>query len=232
MEDNKEKNDSIIAKVSGWIREHQLEKIKQSDYDRLLNLRMPNVYEKGQKFLLWLNSKTKYPGSYIPIKFGSTDDVLMELVSICWAYNEKEVRYLMDYLARKEFITNNNQNNVDFQLMITPEGFSYIENLSKNVNSNLGFCAMWFDDSLNSAWQNAIEPAIKQAGFEPIRIDKHPHNGVVVDEIIALIRRSKFVIADLTGNRGGVYFEAGFAKGFGLEVIFTCKKDWLDNLYF
>lgn len=30
----------------------------------------------------------------------------------------------------------------------------------------------------------------------------------------------------MTGYRGGVYFEAGFAYGLGLDVIYTCRKDW------
>ena len=34
------------------------------------------------------------------------------------------------------------------------------------------------------------------------------------------------MVCDLTGYRGGVYFEAGFAYGLGLEVIYTCRKDW------
>ena len=67
------------------------------------------------------------------------------------------------------------------------------------------------------------------AGYEPKRIDRHPHNQKIDDEIIAMIRRSKFVIADLTGQRGGVYFEAGFAMGLGREVIWTCCKDELDK---
>lgn len=38
------------------------------------------------------------------------------------------------------------------------------------------------------------------------------------------------MVADLTGYRGGVYFEAGFAKGLGKPVIFTCRKDWFDGV--
>ena len=44
------------------------------------------------------------------------------------------------------------------------------------------------------------------------------------------IRKSKFLIADFTGQRGGVYYEAGFAYGLGLPVIWTCRKDWFDGL--
>ena len=68
---------------------------------------------------------------------------------------------------------------------------------------------------------------------KPVRIDQQEHNNKIDDEIIAEIRRSRFVVADFTqgekGARGGVYYEAGFAQGLGIEVIFTCRKDVLDN---
>lgn len=34
------------------------------------------------------------------------------------------------------------------------------------------------------------------------------------------------------GARGAVYFEAGFALGLGLQVIYTCRSDMLDELHF
>ncbi len=235
IDDNQKelKDQAVIAKISGWIRENPGEKIDAKKFDWLLKqLVIPNVYEKAQRLIKWLNKKTTYPGRSVPVNLVPTDDLLIELLSVCWAYNEKEIRYLIDYLSEKGFIRKTTpDNNVNISLTITPEGFLYIEDIQKNPNSNLGFCAMWFDEEVKPAWENAIEPAIKQAGYDPKRIDAHPHNGVIVDEIISLIRRSKFVISDLTGSRGGVYFEAGFAKGLGLEVIFTCRKDHLkDNL--
>ena len=55
----------------------------------------------------------------------------------------------------------------------------------------------------------------------------------VNDEIIANIKQSKFIIADFTAEkdkpRGGVYYEAGFADGFGIPVILTCRKDLIEN---
>jgi nucleoside 2-deoxyribosyltransferase len=59
-----------------------------------------------------------------------------------------------------------------------------------------------------------------------VKIDNVEHVNDINDEIIAQIRRSRFMVCDLTGYRGGVYFEAGFAYGLGLEVIYTCRKDW------
>jgi len=39
-------------------------------------------------------------------------------------------------------------------------------------------------------------------------------------------------VADFTGRRGGVYFEAGFALGLNLPVFWICRKDDLKKLHF
>ena len=46
----------------------------------------------------------------------------------------------------------------------------------------------------------------------------HEHINKIRDEIISQITRSKFLIADFTGHRGGVYFEAGLAMGLRRSV--------------
>jgi hypothetical protein len=78
------------------------------------------------------------------------------------------------------------------------------------------------------AWLNGFDPGIRAAGFQPLRY----YVGGISDEIMAEIRRSRFVVADYTGQRNGVYFEAGFALGLGITVIPTCRVDEVDNLGF
>ena len=34
------------------------------------------------------------------------------------------------------------------------------------------------------------------------------------------------------GARGGVYYEAGFAYGLKIPVIFTCREDMFDKIHF
>lgn len=93
---------------------------------------------------------------------------------------------------------------------------------------------MWFDKQLKPAWDNGFEPALKATGYEPIRVDHVQHNNKIDDQIIADIRLSGLLVADFTGNRGGVYFEAGFAMGLGIPVIWTCSDTKIDveNLHF
>ena len=91
---------------------------------------------------------------------------------------------------------------------------------------------MWFDTSLTEAWSDGFEPAIRSCGFDPVRIDLKEHNGKICDEIVAEIRSCGLLVADFTGQRGGVYFEAGFALGLGKPVVWTCREDEVGKLHF
>ena len=91
---------------------------------------------------------------------------------------------------------------------------------------------MWFSNEIQDAWEFAIKPAIKSCGYQPIRIDEVHHHEKIDDQILRHIRESEFVVADLTGHRGGVYFEAGFALALGKPVIWTCRADDFDGAHF
>jgi hypothetical protein len=116
---------------------------------------------------------------------------------------------------------------------LTVKGLLAAEALGASKSSGAqGFVAMWFDLSLRDAWVSGFEPGIRAAGFRPFRIDNKDYVGGISDEIMAEIRRSRFVVADYTGQVNGVYFEAGFALGLGLKVIPTCRNDEVSKLHF
>ena len=102
----------------------------------------------------------------------------------------------------------------------------------RSVKLDQVFVALRFNDALKTAYEEGIEPALNGAGYRPLRIDRVPHNGTIDDRIIAEIRRSAFLVADLTEHANGVYFEAGFALGLGREVIWCCRKDQLGSAHF
>ena len=86
--------------------------------------------------------------------------------------------------------------------VLTVKGYVRLAELeTENAESSKGFVAMWFDDSLKEAWEEGIKRGIEDADFTQGE----------------------------KGARGGVYYEAGFAHGLGIEVFFTCRKDVLDN---
>jgi nucleoside 2-deoxyribosyltransferase len=77
-----------------------------------------------------------------------------------------------------------------------------------------------------------IAKAFDDAGYQPLNISQKENNDKICDQIIAEIWESKFLIADFTGNRGGVYFEAGFAHGLDLPVIWLCREGDIKNVHF
>ncbi|MDQ0562299.1 hypothetical protein QO004_004104 [Rhizobium mesoamericanum] len=86
-----------------------------------------------------------------------------------------------------------------YGLRLTFDGFSRLDELNaKSSSSSQAFVAMWFGSEVAAAYNEGIAPAIKDAGYEPMRIDQKEHNNKIDDEIIAEIRRSRFVIADFT----------------------------------
>ena len=99
---------------------------------------------------------------------------------------------------------------------------------------------MWFgDDALVEStafmaefYTQHVKRAIEKAGYQGDRVDLTPHNDFIMDKIQAMIRVAPFVVADFTGNRGGVYFEAGFARGLGVEVIHTCRRTHFNDAHF
>ncbi|MDP2141757.1 MAG: hypothetical protein Q8L20_13185 [Gammaproteobacteria bacterium] len=154
-------------------------------------------------------------------------------VSASWSVDENEVRSLLDLLKQRSLVQGQAETHRKYDCNITAAGWQKIEDLQRtNRESNQGFVAMWFDPSMKSVFEQAIEPGILDAGFDSYKVDLSEHNNKIDDEIIAQIRRSRFVVADFTDHRGGVYYEAGFAQGLGLEVIWTCREDDLSRLHF
>jgi nucleoside 2-deoxyribosyltransferase len=95
------------------------------------------------------------------------------------------------------------------------------------------FVAMSFDPSLDEVYAQGIKAAIEQdCGMTPIRVDKLHQNEKICDRVLAEIRRSQFVVADVTQQKAGVYFEAGFAMGLGRRVIWCCREDEKNRLHF
>ena len=219
--------------LSGWIRENQDCKILGSNLKQFVNLRNLTVGEAAEKILMLLARKFPKPGEISDLSGG----VYFEFLAVGRLTDAQGLRFFihdylystMSFLLRHELVTDLGD---DSRYSISPKGWAYIESLRhKNPDSQIGFIAMWFDEGMNDAWL-AIDKGVRDAGYEPLRIDQKQHNNKIDDEIVAAIRRSKFLVADFTGQRGGVYFETGFAHGLSLPVIWLCREDDLRNVHF
>ena len=199
-------------------------RLDRKGLERLLDLGTPSIIERNNILLMYIANNTEKLGQYIPI-----EEIC---VSKTWCQDRNELQEIIQYLIASGTIEKTPYLGQG-AYKLTLDGWQLIEELeSPNAESNQVFTAMWFDESMNQIYSDVISPAIIQAGYLPLRVDERQHNDKIDDEIIAQIRRSKFVVADFTGHRGGVYYEAGFAKGLGLEVIWLCREDHLAQLHF
>lgn len=110
---------------------------------------------------------------------------------------------------------------------LTQKGWEKIaESYSKTETINV-FVAMAFTDNekndLNGNTLLAITETLKELGWNAECVNQKEFNDGIMDKVISMIDDSVFLVADLTYQKTGVYFEAGYAKGRGLPVIFTVK---------
>ena len=119
---------------------------------------------------------------------------------------------------------------------LTSKGWDKIYSGSLPSNSRDVFIAMAFTDQSGADLSSATGDAIKRACFalnwNPVIVNEVPHNDGIMDKVIGLINESHFVIADLTYQKSGVYYEAGYAKSKGLQVIHCVNEAEKNNCHF
>jgi hypothetical protein len=144
-----------------------------------------------------------------------------------------------------EFIEGVEINDINrIRCRLTPAGWGRVDELTRqSPQGDRAFVAMWFDKSeMGDAYPQGFHEALVACGYEPpFRVDDPKHQeraddpdfkNKIDDRILADIRRARFVVADATGARPSVYYEAGFADGLGTPVIWTCRADWEQRMAF
>jgi nucleoside 2-deoxyribosyltransferase len=200
------------------------------DLGKMVENRDPSVNEKLQILLKHLAGLSEYPGQIV--QFDSTHDY-----SLLCAKNEQETLFYIKTMTEQNLILAkgaivHNRFLESPECILTSHGWQEIERIEQlGAKSSNGFIAMWFDKGRDKVY-DAIHAAIVASGYKPIRVDKVEHVNRIDDEIVAQIRRSKFLVADFTGQRNGVYFEAGFMLGLGRPVIWLCRDHDLKDVHF
>jgi len=186
------------------------------------------ISDRMNKVLLNLAELSDYSDYYLKI---TTDDY-----SLFYAEKNNATQFfIMKQLIDEKLIElKDNALRLPNEVRLTPKGWNKVLELEKGDRKEKTkiFIVMSFDPSLVTAYEQGIAKAISDNGYDPIRVDYEEHIDQISDSIIADIRKCKYVVADFTFNRGGVYYEAGFAMGLGKPVIWTCREDHIKDLHF
>jgi hypothetical protein len=218
-----------MVRLSGWVREQNEAGsspiITPDISQRVAAMRIPGYRERSLRTLKVISRRFANLQSWYDQDTIKSD---LELLGRSYSADAGETTVLLKVLIHDNYLESNHG-----LVHLSVPGLLAVEAISSpNSQSAQGFVAMDFADAMRDAWTNGFDPAIRNAGYRPLRIDSKEFIGGITDEIMSEIRQSRFIVADYTGQKSGVYFEAGFALGLGLNVIPTCRADQIESLHF
>lgn len=165
---------------------------------------------------------------------------LSALSYLSYSQNHRDFDFVINYLRDNKYISKVKDT---LSSQITLEGWKRFKEITKNLkeDSNKVFVAMRFTEDSDGQHSNLkslyekIQKVCEETEYKALKINDKEYNNKIDDEIISEINQSRFVVCDLTcseksGHRGSVYYEAGYAKGLGKEVIYTCDEKIKENL--
>lgn len=178
--------------------------------------------ERIDKILLHIARKTADASE--GIEFMNAD------ASVAYCKSVSEFQFYVDSATKLGWI---DEDGADEFIRLTIVGWQRVDEINNNRRqSTQAFVAMSFNPELFYVFEEGFAPALRSTGYNPIRVDTEMSHDKIDDKIIADIRKSGLLVADFTENKGGVYFEAGFALGLSIPVIWTCRTADMKNLHF
>ena len=228
-------DDAEKARLTTWLIDQRSQGVQQPiitretlDYVKNQPGLLPN--ERAERLLRLVAGRSKTIGDSVLISHNTHE-------AFAWSetYQASELVYYLSYLNEMGWISGIG-GGIPSEVVVSITGYNRISEKSRESDLAQAFVAMWFGQDMTEVYDQGIKPAIEEAGYNPMRIDRKLDVEKIDDAIVAEIRRSRFLVADFThgqdGARGGVYFEAGFAMGLAIPVIFTCRSDMVTKLHF
>ena len=213
-------------RIGSWIREQNSSGITPElnaiDFANLISLKDKKINQKYELLLKYM-----YSEKTIEIVHSNLNRLYLVLF---WCEDIEELNILLSKALELNHLKLVNNGIGYKKYSITYDGKEFVENLGLDNNSNKVFMAFHFTEEMKKEFELTIKRAVfdsSEGKLEAVRVSSSAtdHDAKIDDELIGMIKSSKAVIADFTGNRTAVYYEAGFAMGLGIPVIWTCKDE-------
>jgi len=219
---------SVLSHAVREMTRNGLPFITPSLAEGILKRSLPTASEQCNSFLLWLSEALPVSGRKTWVDGRSHRAVI-------GAESVEGFEMILDYLAETDLVkapaTRGTGTLTRYHAMLSVKGWEYVERLRReHPDSRLAFMAMEYGDTrLDRVFLQALKPAAAATGFDLRRLDEKPRAGLIDDRLRVEIRNARFLLADLTHENAGAYWEAGFAEGLGRPVIYTCEASKFAN---
>ena len=94
----------------------------------------------------------------------------------------------------------------------------------ENIEPALASAMMPFDAGFTTVYES-IQRAADNVGLRCRRADDIWENVAIIQDVVALIDRSRIVVCDCTGRNPNVFYEVGIAHTLGREVILITQNE-------
>jgi len=94
----------------------------------------------------------------------------------------------------------------------------------EDIEPVLASAMMPFDAGFNPVY-DSIRQAADNAGLRCRRADDIWENAAIIQDVVALIDRSRVVVCDCSGRNPNVFYEVGIAHTLGREVILIAQSE-------
>lgn len=216
------------AKLRHWLRKAQDAATRPLLESHLIdeivsNATIPGAMEQANNFVVWLGRHSAYPSQELNVP-------LILATAIMGAPTDGGYRYVRDYLVAENLVqdrsTKEERDRAGFKGVLTVQGWHRFAELDQRAtDSRVIFMAMKYRDVLlDRVFTECFRPAVEQTGLKLRRLDDHPKVGLIDNRLRLEIRDSVMLIADLTYDNSGAYWEAGYAEGLGRPVLYTCLE--------
>jgi len=226
------KEDSQNRQILSYaIKQKQLDtkcpEINEHDIPMLLETKLPSLQEQMQNLLLLIKENINAPGALYSID--SNVDAI-RIGAMTPGTLEQIIRHLSaeGLIEGTYSIPPGSRLKGDFTL--TVKGWKESESiLIGQTDLKRAFMAMDFNNpDIGKVYEEIYKPLCQELGYFLSTVSKKA--GIIDITIREQIKDSKFLIADLTDDNLGAYWESGFAEGFGLPVIYCCEKTKFEEM--
>lgn len=187
-------------------------------FESLRDKSLPTPAEASDNLIVWLATQMDgRPGNMVDFAFA--DPLVLGNAGVVEASG---VKWIVSNLE-SQGVLRSRSNGITCTADLTAAGWQRFEDLKRaHVSSKFAFFARKFSNvDLDKVFETCLRPAVWQTGYE-LRLATQ--RAGLVDAIIEdEIRRCRFLIADLSDDNAGAYWEAGFAEGLGKPVIYICR---------
>jgi len=197
---------------------------------------LPSVEEQYRNLIRLIVEETKYPGREInrlELQFATAAIGSVDIGGPRMALNDMQENGLISVIfpdTAQDFCSH---------LSLTYQGWLYWDRIQRTTTNPYGaFMAYQFrsdqsaeeyDDLLYEMINTDLHITLGSIGFDLKDITINQSAGSIDDRLRNTIRSSRFLLAEVSHGNQNVFWEAGFAEGYGIPVIYLCHKSRFAN---